>query len=213
MTKIGIIGSGVVGTTLAAGFEKHGYQVKIGSRTPEKLGEFIDQHRGISTGDFSSTAAFADYIVLAVRGSVAQNALELAGIENLKGKVILDATNPISHEPPEDGVLKFFTSLDRSLMEDLQAAFPDAHFVKVFSSVGAHLMVNPELPEKPSMFIAGNNQEAKATVTTILDQFGWETEDMGTAKGARAIEPLCILWCIPGIANGQWNHAFKLLKK
>ncbi len=65
----------------------------------------------------------------------------------------------------------------------------------------------------PTMFICGNDEEAKKTVTKILDAFGWETEDMGMAEAARAIEPLCILWCIPGILNNRWSHAFELLKK
>ena len=73
-------------------------------------------------------------------------------------------------------------------------------------------MVNPDLETTPSMFIAGDNEDAKEQVSVILNQFGWEIEDMGTAKGARAIEPLCILWCIPGMREGKWNHAFKLLK-
>jgi predicted dinucleotide-binding enzyme len=72
-------------------------------------------------------------------------------------------------------------------------------------------MVNPPM-EKPSMFICGNNDEAKNAVKNILEQFGWETEDMGKAEAARAIEPLCMLWCIPGFLKGQWTHAFKLIK-
>ena len=75
-------------------------------------------------------------------------------------------------------------------------------------------MVNPDFGGiKPSMFICGNDPEARKQVTAILDQFGWETEDMGAAEAARAIEPLCILWCIPGFARNEWMHAFKLLKK
>ncbi|MFZ8439413.1 hypothetical protein ACO1M2_13740, partial [Staphylococcus aureus] len=79
---------------------------------------------------------------------------------------------------------------------------------------GNAFMYKPNFSEgTPSMFIAGNSEEAKATVTTILTHFGWETEDMGKAEAARAIEPLCILWCLPGFTKNQWHHAFKLLKK
>jgi predicted dinucleotide-binding enzyme len=131
----------------------------------------------------------------------------------MAGKPIIDATNPIADAPPENGVLKFFTDLDDSLMEQLQSAFPDLRFVKAFSSVGSSLMVDPQFKDgKPTMFICGNDDAAKNTVSGILDQFGWETEDMGTAAAARAIEPLCILWCIPGFQKNEWNHAFKLLK-
>lgn len=103
--------------------------------------------------------------------------------------------------------------IKQSLMERLQAVAPSANFVKAFSSVGAGLMVDPQLPGgPPSMFIAGNSAEAKQEATTLLHQIGWEVEDMGAAEAARAIEPLCILWCIPGFKENKWVHAFKLLK-
>jgi predicted dinucleotide-binding enzyme len=125
----------------------------------------------------------------------------------------MDATNPIADAPPENGVLKFFTNLDDSLMEQLQREFPDVGFVKAFNSVGSALMVNPEFKNgKPTMFICGNDAKAKEVVAGIVEQFGWESEDMGGAEAARAIEPLCILWCIPGFQKNEWNHAFKLLR-
>jgi predicted dinucleotide-binding enzyme len=100
-------------------------------------------------------------------------------------------------------------------MEQLQSAFPDAHFVKAYNSVGNARMINPEFPDgaKPTMFICGNDDKAKAVVRGINDQFGWETADMGKAEAARAIEPLCILWCIQGFTKNEWTHAFKLLHK
>jgi predicted dinucleotide-binding enzyme len=111
-------------------------------------------------------------------------------------------------------VLKFFTTLDQSLMERLQKLAPRAHFVKCFSSVGNGLMINPDFGgTRPTMFICGNDEPSKKEVARALDQFGWETADMGGAEGARAIEPLCILWCIPGLRGGGWSHAFKLLRK
>jgi predicted dinucleotide-binding enzyme len=151
-------------------------------------------------------------VVLAVLGRAAEEALNEAGAANLHGKLVIDTTNPISNEPPEDGVLRYFTQPNESLLERLQAAFPNARFVKAFNSVGNALMVNPALPGgRPTMFYCGNDPEAKAVVARILDQFGWEAVDMGTAKAARAIEPLCQLWCIPGFLRNQWTHAFKLL--
>ena len=110
-------------------------------------------------------------------------------------------------------MLNFFTGLDDSLMERLQTEFPKLRLVKAFNSVGNARMVNPSYAGgKPSMFICGNDAAAKQMVTRILDQFGWETEDMGGVEAARAIEPLCMLWCIPGFLRNQWTHAFKLLK-
>jgi hypothetical protein len=153
-------------------------------------------------------------IVLAVSGDVAQKAVELAGKENFSNKVVIDTTNPIAKAPPENGVLKFFTSLDRSLMEDLQKLLPEAKLVKAFNSVGNAVMYKPKFSEgTPTMFICGNDDAAKKIVTDILTSFGHETEDMGKAEAARAIEPLCILWCIPGFLRNQWTHSFKLLKK
>jgi predicted dinucleotide-binding enzyme len=210
--KIGVLGSGDVAKTLAGGFLKHGYQVTVGSRTPGKLDGWKAQTPGASTGTFNAAAAFGDLIVLAVKGSVAADVLHLAGAENLKGKTVIDACNPIADAPPVNGVLPFFTSFNESLMEQLQRDFESAHFVKAFNSVGNALMINPQFKEgKPTMFICGNNELAKKVVGAILDQFGWETADMGTAEAARAIEPLCILWCIPGFLNNQWTHAFKML--
>ena len=90
---------------------------------------------------------------------------------------------------------------------------PAARFVKVFSCINSAYMVEPEFPGgPPTMFICGDDDEAKGFVTGILEQFGWEWEDMGTARAARAIEPLAMLYCIPGIREQRWNHAFKLLK-
>lgn len=214
ISRIGVIGSGAVGQVLASGFIKHGYEVMLGSRDPGKLGNW-KQNAGDKghVGNFEDTAAFGDLVILATKGSVAGEALELAGPANLENKVIIDATNPIADTPPDNGVLHFSTSLEQSLMEKLQQNFPQARFVKAFNSVGNALMVNPDFGGiKPTMFICGNDLEAKKEVAKILDQFGWETEDMGGDVSARAIEPLCILWCIPGFQSNSWNHAFKLLR-
>ncbi len=213
--KVGILGSGDVGKALANGFIKHGYEVMIGTRTAEKLAQWKAQagNKG-RVGSFAETAAFGDLIVLAVKGLTAIETLQLAGAQNLGGKTVIDATNPIAEAPPQNGVLKFFTTLDNSLMEQLQAAFPAADFVKAFSCIGNAFMVNPDFGGvKPTMFICGNKSNAKQTVNKILEQFGFEVEDMGGVEAARAIEPLCILWCLPGFLRNQWTHAFKLLKK
>jgi len=153
-------------------------------------------------------------VVLAVKGTAAVAALREAGAEALAGKVVIDATNPIAEAPPVNGVLPFFTDYSESLMEKLQREFPKARFVKAFNSVGNTQMVNPQYAEgRPTMFICGNDAPAKRTVARILDQFGWEAADMGPVEAARAIEPLCILWCIPGFTRNEWTHAFKLLHK
>jgi predicted dinucleotide-binding enzyme len=211
MSKVGVIGSGIVGQTLAKGFQKHGHEVVIGTRSAGKLADFT-KATGIAEVDFA-TAAGSDILVLAVGGGVAEEAITQLGIDRIAGKVVIDTTNPIAPKPPVNGVLQFFTGPNESLMEKLQAKAPGAHFVKAFSCVGNAFMVDPNFPGgKPTMFICGNNEEAKATTTKILDQFGWEVADMGLVESARAIEPLCQLWCIPGMRSNQWGHAFKLLK-
>jgi 8-hydroxy-5-deazaflavin:NADPH oxidoreductase len=211
MRHIGILGSAVVGQTLAGGFRTHGYDVRIGSRTPEKLADFSSA-TGVPAGTFADVAAWADLLVLAVKGAAAESALELAGATNLRGKVVIDTTNPIASAPPQDGVVQFFTGPNSSLMEQLQAKFPEARFVKAFNSVGNARMVNPTFGNgQPTMFYCGNDPDAKTIVKGILEQFGWEAADMGTATAARAIEPLCQLWCIPGFLQKTWSHAFKVL--
>lgn len=210
--NIGIIGSGEVARTLGAGFLTHGHAVMLGTRDAKKLAEWASANRGARVGSFADAAAFGDAVVLAVKGEAALAALTLAGAAALAGKTVIDTTNPIAAVPPVNGVLKFFTNLDESLMERLQAAYPEVHFVKAFNSVGSRRMVNPQYEGgRPTMFICGNDDGAKRTVSGVLDQFGWETLDLGAAEAARAIEPLCMLWCIPGFLRNEWTHAFKVL--
>ena len=210
--KVGILGSGDVAKTLGNGFLQHGHDVMLGTREPAKLAEWTKQNSKGRVGSFAEAGKFGELVVLAVKGSVAENALRAAGVANLAGKPVIDVTNPIADQPPVNGVLKFFTTLDESLMERLQREFGSVRFVKAFNSVGNARMVNPQYRGgKPTMFICGNDEAAKKTVSGILDQFGWETADMGNAEAARAIEPLCMLWCIPGFLRNEWTHAFKLL--
>jgi 8-hydroxy-5-deazaflavin:NADPH oxidoreductase len=210
--KIGILGSGGVAKSLASGFLAHGHEPMLGTRDLAKLESWVAQNPRAATGSLADAAKFGELLVLAVKGSAAADALRAAGVANLAGKPIIDATNPIADAPPTNGVLKFFTNLDESLMERLQREFAGARFVKAFNSVGNASMVDPKFKGgKPTMFICGNDEMAKKTVTGILDQFGWETADMGAVEAARAIEPLCMLWCIPGFLRQDWAHAFKLL--
>lgn len=214
MVKVGILGSGDVGKVLAKGFLKNGYQVAIGSDHPEKLAEFKRENPEMETATFEQAAQSGDIVVVCVKGTVAEKIVEKVK-RHLTGKTVIDTTNPIADAPPQNGVLKYFTSLEESLMERLQTIAPDAQFVKAFNSIGSALMVNPEFGDdtKPTMFICGNNDDAKKKVHEILEKFGFEVEDMGKVESARAIEPLCILWCIPGFLRNEWSHAFKVLKK
>ena len=211
--KIGIVGSGQVAKILGAGFIKHGYEVMIGSRDTTRLQDWKKTFgTDIGVGTFEEVASFGDVIVLAVKGGAAEAVVKkLAG--QLEGKTVIDTTNPIAEQPPVNGVLRFFTTLEDSLMERLQKIALNANFVKAFNSVGNAQMVDPNLQGgKPTMFICGNSEPAKKEVSDILDAFGWEYSDMGKVESARAIEPLCMLWCIPGFLRNEWSHAFRLLQ-
>jgi len=211
--KVGILGSGAVAKALGKGFLAHGHEPMLGTRDRARLEGWLAENPGSTAGSFADAARFGELLVLAVKGTAAADALRAAGAANLAGKPVIDATNPIADAPPVNGVLKFFTTLDESLMERLQREFPDARLVKAFNSVGNASMVSPAFTGgKPTMFICGSDEGAKKTVTGILDRFGWETADMGAVEAARAIEPLCMLWCIPGFLRQDWVHAFKLLR-
>lgn len=214
MKKVGILGSGAVGKVLATGLIKYGYSVMIGTRDSSKLDDWAQKNSNGKVGSFAEAAAYGDMVILAVKGLIAKDVLNICGLDNFKNKTIIDATNPIGTSAPVNGVLQYFTDSKQSLMEMLQEHVKEANFVKAFNSVGSAFMVDPDFGgTKPSMFICGNNDDAKAEVKSILDKFGWETEDMGKANAAGSIEQLCVLWCIRGFATNQWNHAFKLLKK
>lgn len=210
---IGVLGSGPVARALAAGFQAKGYEVRIGTRDPRKLAEF-SATSGVSATTFSDAAAFGEIVVLAVKGSAAQDVLRSIGAPALDGKIVIDTTNPIADAPPVQGVLRFFTGPNESLMERFQSGFPKTRFVKAWNSVGNAFMVDPAFPGgKPTMFYCGNDEAARDEVARILEEFGWEAEDVGRVESARALEPLCQLWCAPGFLRNRWDHAFKLLKR
>ena len=211
--KIGILGSGVVAQSLGAGLRGKGHAVMLGTSDPGKLGAWAAGSGGVRVGSFAEAAAFAELAILAVKGTAALDGIKASGPAALAGKTVIDATNPIADRPPVNGVLQFFTGPNESLLEALQRAYPNIRFVKAFNSVGHAFMIDPRFAGgPPTMFIAGNDDAAKAAVAGLLREVGWESADMGRAEGARAIEPLCMLWCIPGLLRNDWAHAFKLVK-
>lgn len=210
--RIGIVGSGDVARALAMGLHRHGHDIAMGTRNLAQLAEWQRLNPQIGLADSDRVVRAAEVVVLAVRGTAAVEVVTQLS-DALTGRVVIDATNPLADGPPERGVLRYFTGPNESLMERLQAACPEARFVKAFNQVGNADMVDPKFQGgPPSMFICGNDAAAKATVAALLRQVGWEPEDFGGVEAARAIEPLCMLWCIRGFAQGQWHHAFKLLK-
>lgn len=214
--KVGVLGSGIVGQTLGAGFVKHGHQVMMGTRDPsgEEVRNWLAKTPGASAGTFAEAARFGDVVVLAVLGRIVEKVIALAGPENFAGKAVIDATNPLADAPPVNGVLQFTTGPNESLGERIQALLPQARVVKAFNSVGNARMINPHYEQgTPTMFLCGNHEDAKARVSEIVRQFGWEPFDCGGIVAARALEPLCMLWCIPGLLRNQWTHAFRVLTR
>jgi predicted dinucleotide-binding enzyme len=214
--KIGVLGSGMVGRTLAEGFLKHGYDVMLGTRDPDKdeVQAWLAANPGSKAGTFRETAIFGEIVVLAVLGLAVAEVLEEAGPDHLTGKILIDATNPLASEKPVNGILTFSTGPNESLGEKVQSLLPNAHIVKAFNSVGSGLMINPKFEQgTPTMFLCGNNPEAKRVVSGICEQFGWEPFDCGDIAASRALEPLCMLWCLPGFLRNDWRHAFKMLTK
>lgn len=205
--RIGILGSGIVGVTLANGLKDLYSDVVIANRKAVA----VDGWDG-KVDTYMNVAENSDIIILAVKGSAAEEVI--ASVKDfINSKTIIDTTNPIADSTPDEGVLNYFTNLNESLMERLQNIAPEASFVKSFNSVGNAFMINPDFKDgKPTMFICGNSDKAKAEVTELLKAVGWDAQDMGGVKSARAIEPLCILWCLPGMLRNEWSHAFKLLK-
>ena len=200
--KIAILGSGVVGQALATGYPKHGHEVRIGTRQSEVGGHPVDTPTG--------AAAWGDIVVLAVKGDAA---VELATSvkDQTAGKVVIDTTNPLEFSTGKPGL---FVGWNDSLGEQIQRAIPDAKVVKAYNIVGNTLMIDPELPGgPPTMLIAGDDADAKTTVTDLLTDTGWEVSDLGGIEGSRHLEAMCIAWVLYGINAGGWDHAFKVLRK
>jgi 8-hydroxy-5-deazaflavin:NADPH oxidoreductase len=215
--KIGILGSGVVGQALGKGFASEGHEVMLGTRDPNaaKIHDWLTKTgNGVKAGTFEETARFGELIVLCPLFRAIEEVVTLAGNDNFNGKIVIDTTNPLTDEPPVNGVLKYIKVRQGSAGEMIQALLPNSHVVKAFNSVGNGFMYKPEFEEgQPTMFICGNDTKAKQTVTEILSSFGWDVMDSGSIEASNAIEGLCLIWCARGFLEGQWAHAFKLLKK
>jgi predicted dinucleotide-binding enzyme len=214
--KIGVLGTGDVGKALGKGFITLGHEVMIGSRsaTNEKALAWVkEMGPKASAGTFADTATFGEIVVLATLGNANEEVLSTAGPEKLRGKVVIDATNPLDFSggiPP-----KLAITGNDSGGERVQKLLPGAHVVKAFNTVGNVFMFRPEFPGgPPDMFIAGNDEDAKKKVTGILKDFGWgAVHDLGGIETSRYLEAMCMVWVLSAIRGGTWNQAFKLLRK
>ncbi len=213
--KIGILGTGDVGRALGNGFIGLGDTVMMGSRdanNDKAVAWAKAAGSRASHGTFADAATFGEVIVLATLWTGTENALQLAGADKMRGKVVIDTTNPLDFSrgmPPRLAI-----GHTDSAGEQVQRWLPGARVVKCFNIVGNAHMVHPSFPGgPPDMFICGNDDEAKRVVTTICRSFGWPVMDLGGIEDARDLEPICILWVKYGLKTGGWNHAIKMLKK
>ncbi len=215
MKKIGILGTGTVGKTIGSALIKLGYEVKMGSRTSDNASalEFVQTNGSkASNGTFSEAAQFAEIIFNCTLGMASIQALELAGKNNLSGKVVIDISNPLDFSkgmPPSLSVC----NLD-SLGEQIQRKFPETHVVKTLNIVNCEVMVNPSKSGgDPTMFLCGNDEKAKAETVEILKQFGWnDILDLGDITNARGTEMLLPIWVRTYIATKNGYFAFKIIR-
>lgn len=211
--RVGILGSGDVGKELGRGFAKHGFDVMLGSRDPTKLEPWRKETRGkVSTGTFAQSAAYGDFVVLALNGAATEAAIDLAGAKNFSGKLVIDATNPLDFSRGMPPGLLFGTT--DSMGERVQRKLPDAKVVKCFNTVSNVKMVDPKFKEGvPLMLVCGNDAGAKKRVDTILRELGWPGAlDVGGIEGARWLEALVPLWVRLAQSWNTYEHAFKVVR-
>jgi predicted dinucleotide-binding enzyme len=212
IVKVGILGSGDVGKSFARAFGALGHEVVIGSRSPEKLSDFVSGEADrVTSGTFEEAARSGDLIVLATHGMATEEAMTMAGKSNFDHKVVIDATNPLDES---GGAPRLAVGHTDSLGEQIQRSIPNARVVKAFNTVGNPLFFKPELPGgPPDMFIGGNDADAKKLVSQVCEAFGWGVIDLGGIEASRYLEPMCMAWVLHGVISGTWLHAFKMLHK
>lgn len=216
--NIGVLGTGMVGQAIAGKLISLGHTVKIGSRSGsnEKANEWVAKSgSNASQGTFNEAAAFGEMIFNCTKGEVSLEALKMAGAENLKGKVLIDISNPLDFSKGMPPTL--LVCNDNSLGEQIQQAFPETHVVKTLNTLTAPLMVNPQLVNNGDhdIFLSGNNKEAKEKASALLQTFGWAVEhlrDLGDITTARGTEQLLPLWVRLYGAMGSPMFQFKIVK-
>ncbi len=225
--KIGILGTGVVGRTLAVKLNDLGHEVTIGTRNVSKtlsktstdtmgsppFKEWYSKYSEIKLSAFADTTRFGEIIILATHGVATIGAIDLAEKNNFRGKVVIDTTNPLDFSqgmPP-----KFAATLGNSLGEKIQNHIPEAKVVKAFNTVNAYVMVSPKREEgNPDLFIAGNDEDAKKKIKSLAEQLDWENiVDIGDISQSYWLESMTMFWVQYGLKYNNWTHAFKLLKK
>ncbi len=214
--RVGILGSGDVGRALGTGFATIGHSVMIGTRHPDQphLREWSETEPGERLlGTPSEAAEYGELMVVSTLGVATTEAVLSAGVHHFGTKVVIDTTNPLRFE--EGGAPSLAIGLTTSAGEELQKLLPSARVVKAFNIVGNVHFFRPSFPGgPPDMYVCGNDGPAKQTVTDVLHRFGWPSViDLGGIESSRELESLCILWVKTAMALGNWNIAFKVLRK
>jgi hypothetical protein len=211
--KVAVLGSGMVGQALCAGLHSNGHEVMMGTREPggEKIQAWLKSTGGVRAGSFADAAAFGEIAFVCTAWSGTEAALELAGKDNLAGKIVIDVTNPLEYTPEGPRLALGHTD---SGGEQVQRWLPGSHVVKALNTVTAGTMISPQREEgTPDMLIAGNDAAAKQKVTELLQIFGWSVIDMGGIEESRLLEPMAMIWIKYYIRNKTFTHAFRLLRK
>ena len=206
---IGIVGSGAVGTTLARGLSERGHQVTLGTRHP-------DDHRALEPavriGAFADAARDGEVVILAVRWSAVDDVFAAIGPETLRGKVLIDASNPLRYENGRPVGLE--TPAEGSAGQRVAALAPGARVVKAFNVVGAGMMVAPQIAGgPPDMFVCGDDADAKRVVSRLCDDLGYPALDVGPLARAAELEHLAMLWISLAMTGAFAKHAFALLRE
>lgn len=203
-----MIGTGNVGRTLAAGLAGAGHEVTLGGREPDRPELAVwAAETGIDVAAVSDAAGAGEVVVLATAWDGAENALGMAG-DGVNGKVLIDVTNPLVFTDQ----LGLAIGHDDSGGEQVQRWAPGARVVKAFNTVGYELMVRPDLADGPgTMFIAGDDAEAKTLTVALADDLGWAVHDCGDLRAARWTEPLAMIWIDHALRTGSRGHAFRLI--
>jgi predicted dinucleotide-binding enzyme len=196
--RIGVLGTGAVGTKIASRLVELGHEVMLGSRTAdnENAAEWVaGAGNGASQGTFADAAAFGELLFNCTPGSVSVEAIGTARPEDVAGKTLVDISNAIE---VVDGSRVVLVSPTDSLGEQLQRALPETRVVKTLNTVNNAVMVEPRrVPGDHDLFVCGNDDAAKAEVVQLLKSFGWPAasiHDLGDITGARALEAYVVLW-------------------
>lgn len=215
--KIGVLGTGMVGEAIATKLAAAGHDVKMGARsaTNDKAAAWVKAAgANASQGTFADAAKHGELVFNCTRGDAAVEVVRAAGADNLRGKILVDVSNPLDFSKGMPPTL--FTAGDDSLAEQLQRELPDTKVVKSLNTVNCHVMVDPaRLGGESDMFVSGNDAEAKATVTRFLrEQFGWKSViDLGDITTARGTEQYLPLWIRLWGALGTADFNVKLVRK